>query len=651
MYREPAKDAQGKITSPVSTFNPTQEEKDATAEALSAFVVGSENQSRPRREFNDRSLIQEIDENYRAFNSYVPPKSEDPDESWRAQTVRPLTRNKLISMAAHVTQSILYPGVTAQDHDDNEDQLVAEVMKDMIEWSIDHSDYERQFIQAAITMLVEPAVIVESNFYEVYRMVRDKPGSVPKKVLDEVLSGFRTSVIPSQEILIANFYEPDIQKQRFVIRNRFIDFSDAQAMYGDHKNFKYVMPGSVTVFDATNSTFYDVKETDVPDYLVNETIYECRAKDLRLVFINGILVTAPDQPNPRLDKLYGYAKGIYEPINNGTFFYGKPGASKLASDQAILDTLYNMVLDGTFLQLMPPMAAFGSEDIDTGVYLPGTVTSFRDPMARLESVGPRSDVRAGLEAIGLVEKSMAESSQDPLQAGNAMGGERTAREVLVMQQNAKTAMGLFGKQIAFLVEDIGRLRVGEICQYATAGEVKGVAGEMKYKSFVVENKMADGSAVSRKIEFSGDMLDSDEKSDEDLRSMSYDLFEKEKSRGDKVRIRKVNPRLFREMKYRIVINADELTPRSQALQKALDLEGYDRMIQNPHVDQRAVTRDFLLNALRPGSGEKYLAEGQSMGAPAKGTNQNTSFLSQITGSNSLGVAASTDMGQSPAPIE
>ena len=93
-------------------------------------------------------------------------------------------------------------------------------------------------------------------------------------------------------------------------------------------------------------------------------------------------------------------------------------------------------------------------------------------------------------------------------------------------------------------------------------------------------------------------------------------------------------------------------PKNRSLEKALNLEAYDRMIQNPVLDQQAVTRDFLVEVYKPGEGDKYISKGQPGGMPGmpqpqngamnagknpgatqKGVNQN--LTGQLTGSNNL----------------
>lgn len=648
-----------KITDTASLYSPGKEVIGVTAEVLSDYLAGQEIQTRTREEFNGRSLLEEINANQKAFNSYVPPRSSDPEDSWRAQTVRPVTRNKLISIAAHVTAAILYPNVFAQNSEDDEDKDASIVMRDLIEWTIDNSNYEKSFIQAVISALVDPAIILEAQFLEVMRTVKIKSGEknedgsykyTKKQILDEVLSGFKAFVLPCQHLLIANIYEPDIQRQRFLIKDRYIDYKEAKLIHGEHASFIYVKPGVVTVFDDVSRTFYDVVDEEAKSRLVKETTYYCRADDLELVFVNGILMCAPDAPLKRNDKLYPFAKSGYEPLNNGQFFYLKSAANKLGSDQELVDTLYNLILDGTFLQLMPPMALYGSEDINSSVTIPGMVTSFRDPNTKLENIGPRSDIRAGLETIGMVERSIAQSSQDDIRSGNAQSGDRTAREIVLLEKNAQIQLGLFGKMIGFLVKDFGYLMIGDILQHMTVAQLDEITGETRYKSFLLHDKMEDGQKITKKIKLAPELVGKADIGAEEMRQMQYELLAQEGGIDGKKRIYLVNPEMLPKLKYKVSVNVDEMNPKSKALERALGLEAYDRLIQNPLIDQEAVTRDFLIDSLRPGESDKYIKKEAPMAPPTEGpmgipTGQkgiNGNLAGQITGSNSLGVALSSN---------
>jgi hypothetical protein len=164
--------ANNKVQDQPSMYVPDTKTREVTAQVLKDYLYSADQQQKGRREFNNRSLISEVNQNQKAFNSYVPPKSDDPDEEWRAQTVRPITRNKLISIAAHVTATIIYPNIFAQNDSDEEDKDAAMVMRDLVEFNINNSNYSRSFIQAVISALVDPAVIMQSDYAHVMRKVR-----------------------------------------------------------------------------------------------------------------------------------------------------------------------------------------------------------------------------------------------------------------------------------------------------------------------------------------------------------------------------------------------------------------------------------------------------------------------------------------------
>ena len=63
-------------------------------------------------------------------------------------------------------------------------------------------------------------------------------------------------------------------------------------------------------------------------------------------------------------------------------------------------------------------------------------------------------------------------------------------------------------------------------------------------------------------------------------------------------IAQVNPTLFRDLCYQLVVSPDVLHPRSDDLERAMKLELYDRAIQNQNADQEKVFKDFLLGAYK-----------------------------------------------------
>lgn len=603
------------ISDESSPYSPEEETLNVRAMILKHFILGTVNTYTPRVEFNDLSLVTRDQYDHMSFNTYQPNNGEawegTPQAAWRSRALRPIVRNKCMSIAAHATARLIFPKLFAFDRSSEEQQEAARIMEDLMEWSGDQSNYAYNALLRVIEAMSSPASIGFTEYGEVMRQVKTEKGDdgkwVETMIRDEAYPCFMDSVVPVNQIYIENFYEPDIQKQGFVIWRKVISFSAAQAKYnGVYDNFKYVRPGVQTIYDDANRTFYYTYDPNMRSYDVEEIIYWNKNLDLKIIMVNGVMMTEPNNPNPRQDKLYPFDKFFYEPIHSN-FFYGKSLAFKLQHDAEIVNTLYQMVIDGTYLSIFKPMVNVGGEIIASDVIVPGAVTTLSDPNADLRAINVGSDLRAGLETLSVVEKSISESSQEPLQAGQDTGGTQTAYEISRIEQNANTILGLFLQMIAKHVKDFGKLRLGDIIQYMTVPEVVLIEGseesELVYKTFFLKGTKA---GKNKKIEFDQELPD--EMDQEEYLGRSYDLFEQEEEKG--MELSKVNPELFRNLKYMVTLSPDVLNPRSEDLERAYALEDFDRMIAQPTVFDPEETGKLLLsnNPMTRKDPEKYIAK-------------------------------------------
>ncbi len=619
-------DRRGKPIADPSMWQPTEQERDMRALVLKHFVLGTTTMYTPRVEFNDLSLNTRNQYDQMSFNTYQSNNGEpwvgDAVAAWRSRAIRPVVRNKCVSIAAHATARLIFPKIFAYDRASEEDQDAARVMEDLMEWAADESNYPHTSLMRVITSLSSPASIGYTEYGEVYRTVKvDKAEDgtwVEAKVLDKAFPCFHDVIVPVDELYIENIYEPDIQKQGWLIWRRVFSYSLAQTKYGDRPNFQYVRPGVQTIYDDANRNFYQVYDPNMRQEDVEEVIYWNRTLDVKIVLVNGVMMTCADAPNPRADKLYPFDKFGYEPINS-RFFYYKSLAFKLQHDADVVNTLYQMVIDGTYLSIFKPMVNVGGEIIASDVIVPGAVTTLSSPDADLRAVNVGSDLRQGLETLQVVEQSINESSQEPLQSGTQEAGGTTAYEISRLEQNANTVLGLFLQMIAKHVKDFGRLRLGDIIQYMTLGDVMQIEGgedaPMVYKTFLVGATPA--KTASRKIVFDCDM--DDEYTDGAYLDSSYDILQDEHDKGGDVAIYRVNPALFRALQYRVAISPDVLNPRSEDLIKAMDLETYDRLVANPSANQDEALKLLLsTNSKTKKQPEKYILQQPSMDAAMAG---------------------------------
>lgn len=612
----------GAITDEMAEYTETPEQLMVSSMILKHFTEGTVNMYTPRVEFNDLSLVNRDQYDQMSFNTYQPNNGEAwegaPQSAWRSRAIRPIVRNKCISIAAHATARLIFPKIFAYNNDSDEQREAANLMEDLMEWSGDVSNYSHVALMRVLTALSSPASIGFTEYAEVKRRVKthkdDKGNWVEEEVPDNAYPCFMDAVVPVNQLYIENFYEPDIQKQGWIIWRRVYSFSEAQAKYnGVYDNFKYVRPGVQTIYDDANRQFYYVYDPNMRQNDVEEVMYWNKNLDLKIIMVNRVMLTDWNNPNPRQDKLYPFDKFGYEPINN-RFFYYKSLAFKLQQDANIVNTLYQMVIDGTYLAIFKPMVNVGGEIIASDVIVPGAVTTLSSPDADLRAINVGSDLRSGMETLATVEKSINESSQEPLQQGVADSGSQTAFEISRLEQNANTVLGLFLQMIAKHVKDFGKLRVGDIVQYLTLPEVSKITGdsELTYKTFFLKG-LAKAGQKNKKIEFTGNIPE--EMTKEEELEASYKVLEEEKAKD--MTITKANPAMFRELQYLVTCHPDVLNPRSEDLERAWATEEFDRMIVHPEVFDSKETGKLLLgaNPTTKKNIDKYLAKEAPMGVP------------------------------------
>lgn len=585
-----------KIKYTESNYKPSDEVKEVTQMVMNHWQICDTAKNKPYREFDGLTLLERQSLDQSRFNASQFDSSTSDVDSWKSNAVRPIVRNRCIMIAAHITSKLIYPQVYAQNELDAEDKDSANVMRDLMEWSNEQSNYDKLFVNTAIAALVNPAVIIETGFTRATREIKVPTGKygeyIKKTIPDEEYSGFYNRVVPLDQFWHPDFYEADIQKQPYIIRRKVISWDAAEAVYGDRENFKYVTPGHHVMFVESHG-FFEVPDSSLQEIGVEEVIYWNRRLDLHLVFLNGVLVTPVDNPNPRADKKYPFAKSGYELIDEGQFFYYKSLVAKLGPDEEVVQTFYRMVIDGTYLQLFPPGVIYGDEMVSSSIVVPGSVTSLSKE-SKFESINIGQNLQAGMLMLSKIEQSINESSLDPMQQGIATTKEQTALEIQSLEDNARKMLGLFGRMLSFLVKDFGHLRIGDIVQYLTLGEVGDIsnsAATLKFRKFVLPEKAKHGKGQSRKIEFTTDMPEySTPESDMEY---SFKLL-KEAGGLDKQEIIHVNPELFRKLKYSLKVTPELISPRSDGITKALRLEEFDRLIGLPFIDQEAVTKDLLL---------------------------------------------------------
>ena len=610
----------------LSDYNPTDEARQCRTEILSDFRLGWQTMHLPRPEFNDYSLFQRHTVDMLAFNAYQEndgqPALEDRLGGWRSRAMRPLQRNKAISIAAHMTARQLVPKVFAYNESDDEQEDSAKVMSYLVDWAREQANYPYQALYRTIASLYSPISWGYTEYTQTYRRVkdgRDEKGAWKyKMILDEDNSGHKHIPVATDQVFFANFYERDPQEQDFIIWRRIVSLDQFHKLYPDalYPNAKYVQGGIIVTMDDANSGFYNVYDPHMRAFDVELVIRWRKSTDSRDVMANGVLITEPYAENPRIDHQYPWDTMYYLPINERCIA-GKSLIFALGPESALLNTQYQTINDANFLNLFPPTVTSGSDKSGFDVMVPGLNLAFAEKDVTVNPLRMATDntIRTAMEVMQNVEKSLSESSQDPIQQGQSNTTPSTAYEISRIEQNAATVLGLTMKFMANMhVIPYGRLLLSDILQYCTVADAAKLTDKgLVYKTFYVKEPGQSGK--KNKINFDANMPDT--MTDEEKLEMSYDLLKAQGGIKSDTTLWKANPVLFRQNKYLYTIDSDVLNPRSAELTRAFDLETYDRAIMSPVADQETLYKDLLMgsNPKTARDPDKYVSQ-QPAAAPA-----------------------------------
>ena len=589
----------------LSTYSPTEDEVECRNDIIKDFRNGWMTMHLARPEYNDMSHYQRYIIDMLAFNTYQEndgnPMLEDRIHGWQSQAMRPIIRNAAISIAAHQTARQLVPKIFAYNEESEEQEDVAKVMSYLIDWAREQARYPYMALYRNIAALYSPISWGYSEYVQVSKNIKDGKGSDGKwkykKVIDEESSGFQHLPVPCDQIYFENFFEREVQKQGFIIWRRILSYDQAKAKYGHIPNFVHVNPGIIVTMDDANRSFYNVYDPHMRQYDVEEVIRWKKSTDSKDIMVNGVLMTEPYAANPRDDHQYPFEAFYYLPINEKCLG-GKSLVFSLQSDAKLANEFYQMIADGTKLNLFPPTVTTGSDKAGTDVIVPGLNLAFSDPDVKINTLNTATSqsLNTAMQTLEKIEASLHESSQDPIQQGQAGSGPAsTAYEISRIEQNSATVLGLTIKFFTYgHVIPYGKLLLSDVLQYLTMPQVESITGNggLVYKTFYAKEPGKTGK--QNKIKFDANMPDA--MTEDEKMAMSWELLKAQGGLKSSTTLYNVNPVLFRQHKFNFAVDADVLNPRSSELERAFDLETYDRAVGSPVADQEKIFKDLLMSS-------------------------------------------------------
>jgi len=592
---------------PVSSYQPSKAISDFTSHVREDFSQGIEILNKPWIELGDLSVIERMNRDQRTFNAFVDEDVDDPSEAWKWRGTRSKARNKAIAMHAQLTAGYIIPMFMAQNDNDEEDRDFSNIMRDICEWMVNNSNYKSSFLMATMGMLVNPVTYLGAEYAQVFQKIKEKTdkGYTVTEILDEVLSGFQAPVYTADQILITNAYEQNIQRQRGIIKRRYIEYSEAEAKYGEHENWQYVQKGIKSVYSDDQGLFYDIKDDEHPN-LVEEATAMYRRDDTEVCFLNGIYLGNENiEANPILHRdnrnapKYNVVPFGYQRINEH-FFYYKSLMNAQYWDNRLLDAQYEVGMNRAFLDTDMPIAITGKDNIDSDIVFPSSIVAFADKDVKVSPLLPAANLGNLFSGMAIVEKSIDESSVSDVTGGQLPDANQKATALNIAEKNARTLLQGVGKTLAESIVQYGGLMADIAVNHLTIPqimEIAGKEGKMKYPTFILENKVSEGKSVSKVLRFDESLLGK-AMSDKRKSEKEIELAIEAGYPDIKKIIYNINPELFSRMKYLVRVEPELMFPKNQEFMQALMLQIQTQFEGNPYIKVPALTRKTLYQFFR-----------------------------------------------------
>jgi hypothetical protein len=463
---------------------PTFEDNAAKQAILKDYVRGRMVINKTYGQFNGRNLFDCIDDWTKRWNGYIPKASPLLDKS-QSRLFLNFTRNQVISYLAKSALNTPKPTITAVNKKTNlEDKKFASVLKDLNQYSLNAENGDAQFLRSAIEVTVKGTVIKYEGYAKSEQEI-DVPISfnamtgkiVSKKQKKIVFDDCYQELVPVEDFYIANPYQPDVQKQPFVIWRKITSYQEAQTEYGNTPNWDSV-PKAAYMLASEPTTFYrNTLQTELGMDRVEIIRYYNKSRNAHVVLCNGVVIY--NGPIPFKDGRYPFSKGIFEPFDN-YFFWGASFVHKIQGDQDLLNTIWNMMIDKNAASMLP----FGlSSDPDDFI---------EDETLTVNKIRKVGDVNAWkfvqLPGVNSGETSMlqmakefaSENSGGVQGAGSMMspkGGRLPVWQIMLQQQETMAKMGFSTSFLENFERDRTELRISHILQFYSIPKIEKITGK------------------------------------------------------------------------------------------------------------------------------------------------------------------------------
>ena len=451
-------------------YTPSEKETAVINRVFDRFTSMQTERDQVRHEFDDRTITQYVQYGQDAYNGIVSEEIKTTKEDWQSLIWDHETRGKLKTMVAMVTGARPYMsliGVNRTDH------AYASDMNDVYEdtWYKENGTY-KLYLQA-LDVAIKGTIIVEECYeeekYDEKEVVSvdQETGQVKFKVKRKIRGG--AGQVKAKIVPLLQFYpnenSPEIKHDCAIVerytkkafKNKFGKYPDADkvtaGVWAD--SFEEIIYKAITT-----------READMVEILryYNEDFDEF------IILANGVWLNKQEgdavSPLPFDHKKLPFAKTVFE-VADGDCFYGKHMPDLLGGEQETRNALLRLMVDQEILAVNKPILLGMGVEIESYQLFPGKTMKMTGDVSQARELDISGSNQTAFQLLNLLKTSADVNTSIGPDAQGVHSGRKTARESVILDENAKRISSTFQIFIYKLLYERAALRIENIKQFYT----------------------------------------------------------------------------------------------------------------------------------------------------------------------------------------
>jgi len=471
-------------------YLPSEKEISVINNVYIRFTDMKNERDKIRHEFDSRTITEYVNDSVDQYNGIVSEELKATKEDWQSLIWDHETRGKVKTIVAMVTGTkpfISLIGESEKDHDFASDMY--EVYEDS--WKKENGSYKiyLQALEAAVkgTVIVEEMYVEEKYKVKEITSVNQQTGKIKFKEKEKIRGGY--GCVQAEIVPLLSFYPnencAEIKHDCAVLRQ----YSKKAFMnvFGKYPNAEHVKNG--VWGDSFNGSLYK-SVTSRQNELVEVIKYYNEDFDEFVILANGVWLNPQEGdevgPIPFDHKKLPFAKTVFE-LADVDCFYGKNMPDLLGGEQETRNALLRLMVDQEILAVNKPMLLGMGIEIESYQLYPGKTIKMTGDITQARELDISGSNQSAFQLLNLLRNSAdINTSIDPTSQG-VHSGRKTAREAVILDENAKRITSTFQVFIYKLLYDRAILRIENIKQFYTTPVQYSVLKD-KYDNDVVDSK-------------------------------------------------------------------------------------------------------------------------------------------------------------------